>query len=100
MNTRLPPSEDEVITRVVVRMNATMTGVALGLLSGGGLFIATLWLVLKGGPDPGPHLSLLGQYFPGYSVTLSGCFVGLIYGFALGFISGLLLGGLYNKVAR
>jgi hypothetical protein len=29
----------------------------------------TIWLVIKGGPNMGQHLQLLGQYFVGYSVS-------------------------------
>ena len=36
----------------------------------------------------GPHLALLSQYFPGYSVTIGGSFLGLGYGFAAGFGAG------------
>jgi hypothetical protein len=93
-------SEERVIERVVIRMNATLTGVVIGLLSGGLLFCATNWLVLKGGPNPGPHLSLLGQYFPGYSVTFAGSIIGFLYAFLAGFVAGYLLGAVYNKVAR
>jgi len=98
-NARLP-SEQEVVTQVVVRMSAAVTGVVLGSLFGGALFLATLWLVIKGGPNPGPHLSLLRQYFPGYSVTWGGSFLGLLYGYAVGFISGYILGRVYNRIAR
>jgi hypothetical protein len=92
--------EERVIERVVIRMNATLTGIVIGLLCGGLLFSATNWLVLKGGPNPGPHLSLLSQYFPGYSVTFIGSIVGFLYAFLAGFVAGYLLGTVYNKVAR
>jgi len=94
------PSEEEAITRVVVRMNATMTGIVIGLLLGIGLFLATLWLVIKGGPNPGPHLALLGQYFPGYSVSFLGALIGFAYALALGFATGFILGNLYNRLAK
>jgi hypothetical protein len=99
LSTKLSP-EEEVITRVVIRMHATLTGVVLGLLCGLGLFVATIWLVLKGGPHPGPHLMLLGQYFPGYSVTFLGSLIGFFYAFVIGFITGAFLGFLYNRFAR
>ena len=94
------PSEEEAITRVVVRMNATMTGVVIGLLLGSGLFLATLWLLLKGGSNPGPHLALLAQYFPGYSVSYTGALIGFCYAFTIGFVTGFILGAVYNKLAK
>jgi hypothetical protein len=92
--------EEEMISHVVIRMHAALTGVVLGLIFGLGLFFATIWLVFKGGPHPGVHLMLLGQYFPGYSVTFLGSIVGFVYAFAIGFVTGALLGFLYNKLAK
>ena len=94
------PTEEEIISRVVIRMHAALTGVVVGLIFGLGLFFATIWLVLKGGSHPGAHLMLLGQYFPGYSITFLGSLVGFFYAFAIGFITGALLGFLYNKLAK
>lgn len=90
----------ERLTRAVVRFNSILMGTILGLLCGGALFLATAWLILKGGPVRGPHLALLSQYFPGYSVSWLGSFVGLLYGFATGFVAGAIIGRLYNKLAR
>jgi hypothetical protein len=60
------------------------TGTVAGLL----LFVATLALVLKGGDVVGPNLQLLRNYFPGYTVTLSGSLLALLYGFLVGFTTG------------
>jgi hypothetical protein len=92
--------EEESIERVMVRMNSALTGLVLGFLSGSALLLATLWLVIKGGPHPGIHLILLSQYFPGYSVSILGSLVGFCYAFAVGFLTGALLGFVYNKVVR
>lgn len=100
MTTRNVEKEEEVIERVVVRLNAVLTGIVLGFLCGIGLFLATIWLVIKGGPHPGAHLVLLSQYFPGYSVSVLGSLIGFFYAFLLGFVTGSLLGFIYNKIAR
>jgi hypothetical protein len=55
---------------------------------------------LKGGPNVGAHLSLLSVFFPGYRVTFFGSIIGFCYAFAVGFISGVILGAVYNKFAR
>ena len=60
------------------------------------VFVATIWLVIKGGPVVGPHLSLLGQYFIGYRVTLLGSLVGLAWGFVVGFALGFFVTATYN----
>ena len=59
----------------------TVTAVVLSL------FIYYGWLVIRGGSSVGAHLGLLGQYFPGYSVTWSGCILGFFYGFSRGVYS-------------
>jgi hypothetical protein len=90
---------DTQIQRTILRINARAWGVAFGLLFGGGLFLATNILVLKGGENVGQHLGLLRAYFPGYQVTLLGSFVGFVYAFVLGYAVGRLVGIVYNRVA-
>src|SRR3954464_5356420 len=87
--------EQIVLTRVV-RLNAVIQGIVAGLLVGLGIFLATNWLVIKGGDPIGPHLSLLGQYFIGYHVTFAGSLIGLAYGFAIGFVGGYSVARVYN----
>jgi len=89
--------EQVVLTRLL-RLNATIQGIVLGLLSGSIIFIATIWLVIKGGDLIGPNLGLLAQFFPGYSVTVVGSFIGFFYGFIFGFILGYLVARLYNWI--
>jgi hypothetical protein len=93
-------NQEEAIERLTIRMNAMMTGLVIGLICGAGLFLATIWLVLKGGPNPGAHLRLLGQYFPGYSVTFAGSLIGFLYAALVGFASGWMIGSVYNKLAK
>ena len=80
-------------------LNVKAFGLGLGFLFGTGIFIATNWLVLKGGDPVGPHLRLLGQYFIGYRVTFAGSMIGFLYGFAVGGAGGMLIGWIYNKIA-
>ena len=81
-----------------MRLNAVFQGVVTGVLFGVGIFVATNWLVLKGGAVVGPHLGLLGQFFIGYRVTFAGSLVGLAYGFGLGFVVGFSVSWLYNWI--
>jgi len=83
----------------VLLLNAKVLGLTLGVICGLGVFVATNWLVIKGGERVGPHLILLSQYFIGYKVTFLGSFIGAAYGFALGTICGALMGWIYNRVA-
>jgi len=87
--------EKVVMTRLM-RLNAVVQGIVTGLVLGGVLFVATNWLVLKGGHTVGPHLSLLGQYLIGYRVTFVGSLIGLGYGLVIGFLIGYLVATVYN----
>ena len=90
---------ERLIETRLVHVDALSFAVVAGLTAGTGLFLATSWLLLKGGSDPGPHLALLGQYFPGYRVTFAGSLVGFAYAFVAGFGFGYAGARLYNWVA-
>jgi ABC-type nitrate/sulfonate/bicarbonate transport system permease component len=92
--------EEELLEQAVVRLNAKLLGIVLGFLMGLGLFLATNYLILKGGPNVGLHLNLLGQFFPGYTVTFVGSLIGFVYAFVVGYLIGYVIGAVYNKVAR
>ena len=91
--------QDQQLAQALLRLNARAWGIASGLLLGGGLFVATIVLVIKGGTAPvGPHLSLLSVYLPGYRVTFLGSIVGFVYGFVIGYALGRLVGTVYNRI--
>lgn len=92
-------TKDEELT-TLLRLNARAWGIAIGLLFGLGLFLATIVLVAKGGNPIGPHLGLLSGYLPGYRVTVGGAFIGFIYLFVIGYAVGRIIGGVYNALAR
>ena len=91
---------EEIVFTRVLRLNAVVQGIVLGLLTGAIMFIATNWLVLKGGPVVGPHLSLLNQFFIGYRVSFLGSLVGFAYGSVVGFAVGYVIAVVYNLAAR
>jgi len=82
----------------VLLLNAKVVGLAFGIILALGIFVATNWLIIKGGDRVGPHLILLSQYFIGYRVTFVGSLIGAAYGFTLGTICGALMGWIYNKI--
>jgi hypothetical protein len=90
--------ESRELHTTLARLNARAWGIAMGLLLGGVLFLATIILIMRGGPNVGQHLALLRAYFPGYSVTVPGSFIGFIYGFVLGYALGRVIGMVYNRV--
>src|SRR5258708_34874255 len=91
-----PAARGALLVKSFERLNKPALGPATGVLFGLFLFAATLILVAKGGDRIGPNLGLLGQFFKGYTVTLSGSFVGLFYGFVTGFALGWSVAFLSN----
>jgi hypothetical protein len=95
----MPHTREPSIQDGLLALSAQAWGISVGLLFGGGLFLATNFLVIKGGPQMGRHLALLSQFFPGYSVSFVGSLIGFIYAFVLGWAVGRIIGGVYNKLA-
>ena len=91
---------EEIVFTRVLRLNAVVQGIVMGLLTGVVIFIATNWLVLKGGRVVGPHLGLLNQFFIGYRVSFLGSLVGFAYGSVVGFAVGYVIAVVYNLAAR
>jgi len=95
----------QIIRPAIARLRASVMAVVFGLFGGFGLFTATVWLVIEGGTEfqgekiVGPHLSLLSNYYPGYSVTWGGAFVGFIYAAVTGAVVGYSVAWVYNFIA-
>jgi hypothetical protein len=93
-------AERELIESAVARMRAGILAIVFAMVAGTGLFVATAWLLVKGGENVGATLGLLGNYLPGYAVTWPGAILGLVYGAAIGGAMGWLLARVYNRLAR
>ena len=107
MATNSRESKEQLLFSNILRLKMKALGLGLGVLFGTGIFLATNWLVLKGGPPSaggmgqvGPHLQLLSQFFIGYKVSFLGSFIGFAYGFAVGTLSGSLIAIIYNKIVH
>ena len=99
----LPESTDvteQLLERTVLLLNANILGMVLGIVAGLIIFVATNFLILKGGEVIGPHLSLLRNFFPFYSVTFLGSIVGLGYGLLSGYVAGFIIASIYNLVVK
>lgn len=88
--------EDDAIEAAFARLDQLAMGVAVGAVSGTGLWLATVILVLKRGQQVGPTLSLLRNYLPGFEVTWPGAFIGFLEAGLWGFVWGVLGAGLRN----
>lgn len=77
----MPPALVLAFAPLHKRAFGTAVGAAAGLL-----FFAATAVVLLRGMDAG--LYLLAEYFYGYSVSWPGAFIGLLWGFGVGFVAG------------
>jgi hypothetical protein len=95
-------AEWKAIDVAIARLRASIMAVVFGLMGGTGLFLATIWLVIRGpapGYEVGENLSLLNQYFPYYEVTWRGSVLGFFYGALTGGIIGWGVAMIYNLIA-
>jgi hypothetical protein len=100
----LPAEPEEIeatLPRAAMRLFAPLDkrafGVAIGTAGGLSIFLVTaLDLILV--PDPSIDLSLLAQYFAGYTPTWPGAFIGAAWAFAVGFCAGWFTAFVRNLV--
>lgn len=95
----LTPSEeaalDKFLPAVFSRIDQLGLATALGSVCGLLIFLSTIWLMGKGGLAT-HYLQLLNQFFFGYTVSIKGAFIGMVYGFSWGFLFGWLFAYLRN----
>ncbi len=93
-------STRRILSEAYAKLDPVALGAAGGSLVGGGVFVATVILLAKGGEHIGARLSLLGQFLPSYSVTWAGSLIGLLYGFAMGFLFGFFFACFRNTAMK
>ena len=91
-------NEEQMLEQAVLHFNGNILGIVFGTVTGLIIFVATNWLVIKGGENVGSTLGLLRHFFIGYSVTFAGSLIGAIYGFLTGYILGFLIAWVYNRI--
>ena len=80
------------------RLDPKAFGLAFGILWGGSLvFMGLLAMVCSWAQ---PFVDFLSVMYVGYSVTVVGILIGAVWGFLDGFIGGVLLAWLYNKLLK
>lgn len=99
-STDKPMQEAEwaLIASAVARLRASIMALVFALTCGAGMFLATAWLVIRGGSNVGATLGLLRHYWPGYTVTWPGAFVGMFYAALFGGLLGWLIAFIYNRI--
>lgn len=93
---QLDPEVEQQLRSTFARYDPVALGAAIGTATALGLACTTSILLLKGGIRVGPNLSLLGNYFFGFSVSWPGVLVGLLEGAFGGFLFGALLATVLN----
>lgn len=91
-------AEERVIEAAFAKIDPVALGLAIGVVGGCGLFVASAILLLRGGPVIGPNLSLLGSYLFGFQVTWAGAVIGSFEGVLAGFVVGGTAAALRNWV--
>ncbi len=77
-----------------MKFNVKAYALAFGLWWGAGLFLGTWWLILLEGASGDP--TLIGRFYPGYSISPLGSVWGLLWGLVDGGICGAIFAWLYN----
>jgi len=80
-----------------MKLNVNAFGMAIGILGGVVLLCSTLLSIYAGQGNTIEMLKML--FWFGFSRSIAGAFVGLIWGFVYGYAGGALVAWLYNKFA-
>jgi hypothetical protein len=81
-----------------MKLDVKALAITCSLLWGLGLCLATLWILLLEGPSMNP--TFIGRIYRGYSLTLPGAFIGLVWGLVDGAIGGAIFAWLYNRFVK
>jgi len=77
-----------------MKLNTKAFALTCGLVWGIGLMLITWWIMLMDGATG--EITFIGKVYRGYSISLGGSFMGLVWGLIDGAIGGAILAGVYN----
>jgi len=96
----LPADRREmIVTWAFARLDGRAFAAASATIAAAFLLLLTLALVIKGAPPGipvGPHLAKLAVFFPGYTVSVPGAFIGALYAALVGGALGWVLAIVWN----
>lgn len=84
---RTEPSLPKALSLAFAPVHKRALGTAVGITWGGAVALLTAFHVVTR-PSPALDISLLAQYYYGYTVSWTGVIVGLLWGFVTGFVAG------------
>ena len=90
------PEERELLRRGI-RLNTLLLGLVMGAGLGLCVFLVTHASLLITGDNAGRYLNLLGVFFPGYSASPAGAWIGFFWGSIAGFVSGAIVYQIYGR---
>jgi hypothetical protein len=79
-----------------MRLDVKAFAITATVIWGGGVFLATWWMMLTQGATG--EAALIGKLYPGYSVSPLGSFIGLLWAAVDGAIGGAMFAWLYNRL--
>lgn len=85
------------LLRAAVKINTLLLAIVFSFVCGVGLFIITYISLLRGLPNPGNYLNLLGVFLPGYNVSHIGALIGFFWGATIGAILAALFYRIYAR---
>jgi hypothetical protein len=80
-----------------MKLNVKALALTAGILWGATVFLTTLWLLAFG--YRGGLIQGLDHFYFGYTFSVVGAFVGLVWGFVDGLVCGAIFAWLYNRLA-
>jgi hypothetical protein len=86
------------LLKAAIRFNARILGLTAGTLAAVVIYLATQASIVKWGGDSGGYLDLLAIFFPGYSVSPIGAWVGAFWAFVYCGTGSWLSYRVYGKV--
>lgn len=91
---------DEKLLHATVKLNTLLFAVVSGLMGGVSLLLLTYLSLYRGLPNPGHYLNLLSVFMPGYSVSVEGAWIGLLWGGVIGALAGAVIYRIYARSIR
>ncbi len=89
-------SADKQLLWAAMRLNVWISALCVGLGAGLLLFLGTQ-LSIGVSEHPGRYLNLLGIFMPGYSASVRGAWLGMLWGLIYGAVSGGAVAWLYTR---
>lgn len=80
-------SDNKELIRAFAPLHRSAMGLAFGIVFGTAVFLVTVISIDRDGHSA-RHVGLLSQFFVGYSVSLRGALIGLVWGFVSGYVLG------------